>query len=73
MKNYKLVLSESKIIISGLSLLLRENNIIPIVKSGTIPGYNLTLDMDELYVKNLDLKKAKTHIESYQEQIKKRD
>ena len=73
MKNYKLVLSESKIIISGLSLLLKENNIIPIVKSGTIPGYNLTLDMDELYVKNLDLKKAKTYIESYQKQIKKRD
>ena len=71
MKNYKLVLSESKIIISGLSLLLKENNIIPIVKSGTIPGYNLTLDMDELYVKNLDLEKAKTHIESYQKQIKK--
>ena len=73
MKNYKLVLSESKIIISGLSLLLKENNIIPIVKSGTIPGYNLTLDMDELYVRNLDLKKAKKHIESYQKQIKKRD
>ena len=73
MKNYKLVLSESKIIISGLSLLLKENNIIPIVKSGTIPGYNLTLDMDELYVKNLDLKKARKHIESYQKQIKKKD
>ena len=73
MKNYKLVLSESKIIISGLSLLLKENNIIPIVKSGTIPGYNLTLDMDELYVKNTDLKKAGTYIESYKKQIKKRD
>ena len=73
MKNYKLVLSESKIIISGLSLLLKENNITPIVKSGTIPGYNLTLDMDELYVKNLDLEKARTHIESYQKQIKKGD
>ena len=72
MENYKLVLSDSKIIISGLSLLLKENNIIPIVKSGTIPGYNLTLDMDELYVKNLDLEKAKTHIESYRKQIKKR-
>ena len=71
MEKYKLVLSESKIIISGLSFLLKENNIIPIVKSGTIPGYNLTLDMDELYVKNLDLEKAKTHIESYQKQIKK--
>ena len=71
MKNYKLILSESKIIISGLSLLLKENDIIPIVKSGTIPGYNLTLDMDELYVKNLDLKKAKKHIEIYLEEINK--
>ena len=50
MDGYKLVLSESKIIISGLSLLLKQNGVTPIVKSGTIPGYELTLDMDELYV-----------------------
>ena len=53
MDGYKLVLSESKIIISGLSLLLKQNGVTPIVKSGTIPGYELTLDMDELYVNNL--------------------
>ena len=62
MDGYKLVLSESKIIISGLSLLLKQNGVAPIVKSGTIPGYELTLDMDELYVNNLELDKAKkTH------------
>ena len=33
MKDYKLVLSESKIIISGLSLLLKQNGVTPIVKS----------------------------------------
>ena len=71
MKDYSLVLSDSKIIISGLSLLLKDNNIIPVVRSGTISGYNLTLDMDELYVKNLDLKKAKSHIASYKKQIRK--
>ena len=54
MEGYKLVLSESKIIISGLSLLLKQNRVTPIVKSGTIPGYELTLNMDELYVNNLD-------------------
>ena len=49
MKDHTLVLSESKIIISGLSLVLKQNSIIPVVKSGTIPGYELTLDMDEIY------------------------
>ena len=71
MEGYKLVLSESKIIISGLSLLLKQNGVTPIVKSGTIPGYELTLDMDELYVNNLELDKAKKHIEIYIEQINK--
>ena len=71
MDGYKLVLSESKIIISGLSLLLKQNGVTPIVKSGTIPGYELTLDLDELYVNNLELDKAKKHIEIYIEQINK--
>ena len=69
MDGYKLVLSESKIIISGLSLLLKQNGVTPIVKSGTIPGYELTLDMDELYVDNQELDKAKEHIKRYLEQI----
>lgn len=71
MDGYKLVLSESKIIISGLSLLLKQNGVTPIVKSGTIPGYELTLDMDELYVNSLELDKAKKHIKKYLEQINK--
>ena len=71
MDGYKLVLSESKIIISGLSLLLKQNGVTPIVKSGTIPGYELTLDMDELYVDSLELDKAKKHIKRYLEQINK--
>ena len=71
MEGYKLVLSESKIIISGLSLLLKQNGITPIVKSGTIPGYELTLDMDELYVDSIELEKAKKHIKRYLEQINK--
>ena len=69
MVNHTLVLSDSKIIISGLSLLLKQNGITPVVKSGTIPGYELTLDMDELFIKNQDLEKAKTHIEKYKKQI----
>jgi hypothetical protein len=69
MENHTLVLSDSKIIISGLSLLLKQNGITPVVKSGTIPGYELTLDMDELFINNQDLEKAKTHIEKYKKQI----
>lgn len=71
MVNHTLVLSDSKIIISGLSLLLKQNGITPVVKSGTIPGYELTLDMDELFINNQDLEKAKTHIEKYKKQINK--
>jgi hypothetical protein len=52
-------------------LLLKQNGVTPIVKSGTIPGYELTLDMDELYVNNLELDKAKKHIKRYLEQINK--
>ena len=71
MKNYTLVLCESKIIISGLSLLLKENGFTPVVKSGTIPGYDLTLDMDELYVYSKDLEKSKEYIKVYKQQIGK--
>ena len=71
MKRRALVLSDSKIIISGLSLLLKQNGIMPVVKSGTIPGYELTLDMDEIYVDDQDLEKAKKHIEKYIKQINK--
>ena len=71
MKNHTLVLSDSKIIISGLSLLLKQNGVTPVVKSGTIPGYELTLDMDELFVDNRDLEKAKGYIEKYKKQINK--
>ena len=65
MENHTLVLSDSKIIISGLSLLLRQNGVTPVVKSGTIPGYELTLDMDELFIDNSDLVKAERPIERY--------
>ena len=71
MENHTLVLSDSKIIISGLSLLLKQNGVTPIVKSGTIPGYELTLDMDELFVDNRDLEEAKGYIEKYKKQINK--
>jgi|TARA_B100000768_G_scaffold3200_1_gene3953 hypothetical protein len=71
MENHTLVLSDSKIIISGLSLLLKQNGVTPVVKSGTIPGYELTLDMDELFVDNRDLEKAKGYIERYKKQINK--
>ena len=73
MKKHTLVLSDSKIIISGLSLLLKEVGLKPVVKSGTIPGYELTLDMDELFVNDIDLEKAKKHIEKYKERIKRAD
>jgi hypothetical protein len=69
MENHTLVLSDSKIIISGLSLLLKQNGVTPFVKSGTIPGYELTLDMDELFIDNSDLVKAESLIEKYIKQI----
>ena len=71
MENHTLILSDSKIIISGLSLLLKQNGVTPVVKSGTIPGYELTFDMDELFVDNRDLEKAKGYVEEYKKQINK--
>jgi hypothetical protein len=72
MNKHTLVLSDSKIIISGLSLILRQNKIRLVVKSDTIPGYNLSpLNMDELFVNNEDLEKAKPIINSYKKQILK--
>ena len=69
MEDHTLVLSDSKIIISGLSLSLRQNGVTPVLKSGTIPGYELTLDMDELFIDNSDLVKAERLIERYKKQI----
>jgi len=69
MENHTLVLSDSKIIISGLSLLLKQNGVTPFVRSGTIPGYELTLDMDELFIDNSDLVRAESLIEKYIKQI----
>ena len=72
MNKHTLVLSDSKIIISGLSLILRQNKLRVLVKSDTIPGYNLSpLNMDELFVNNEDLEKAKPIINSYKKQILK--
>jgi hypothetical protein len=72
MNNHTLVLSDSKIIISGLSLILRQNKVRVLVKSDTIPGYDLSpLNMDELFVNNEDLEKARPIINSYKKQILK--
>ena len=72
MNKHTLVLSDSKIIISGLSLILRQNKIRLVVKSDTIPGYDLSpLNMDELFVNNEDLEKARPIINSYKKQILK--
>ena len=71
MNGYALVLSDSKIIISGLGLVLKENEIPFLVKSGTIPGYELTVDMDELFIKDKDLDRARPIIVNYKKQIQK--
>ncbi|MCH1547711.1 MAG: hypothetical protein L7S44_04030 [Flavobacteriaceae bacterium] len=72
MNNHTLVLSDSKIIISGLSLILRQNKVRVLVRSDTIPGYDLSpLNMDELFVNNEDLEKARPIINSYKKQILK--
>jgi hypothetical protein len=54
-------------------LLLKENGFTPIVKSGTIPGYDLSLDMDELYVNEEELERSKKYVDVYKRQIEKID
>ena len=69
MEGYTLIMTESRIIISGLSILLRENGIGVRVKSDTIPGYDLSFDVDELFIDDKDLIKATGLVNNYKKRI----
>ena len=49
-EGYVLALNESRIIISRLRSLLEENDVSVRVVSDTIPGYEISFNIDELFV-----------------------
>ena len=49
-EGYVLALKESRIIISRLRSLLEENDVSVRVVSDTIPGYEISFNIDELFV-----------------------
>ena len=64
-----LVLKESRTIISRLRSLLEEKNISVRVVSDTIPGYEISYNIDELFVLKKHLSLAEPIIKEYKKLI----
>lgn len=62
---YVLAFKENRIIVGRLQVLLEEKEVRVIVRSDTLPGYELTYHLDELFVLKADLKKAAPIIDKY--------
>lgn len=69
MDNYKKLFSESNIIISRLKHLLEEENIVCIVKSDKLPGYEITHHTSELFVDVEKFDRANEILAAYQAEI----
>lgn len=63
------VFTESRIIVRRLHQLLDEAEMPSRIKSDTIPGYEITNNIDELFILHKDLEKASPIIEAYKTQI----
>ena len=64
-EGYVLALKESRIIISRLRALLEENDVSVRVVSDTIPGYEISFNIDELFVLKKHLSLAEPIIKEY--------
>lgn len=64
-EGYVLALKESRIIISRLRSLLEENDVSVRVVSDTIPGYEISFNIDELFVLKKHLSLAEPIIKEY--------
>lgn len=62
---YVLVFKENRIIVGRLQMLLEEKEIYVRLKHDTLPGYELTYHVDELFILKKDLDKAGPIIEGY--------
>jgi hypothetical protein len=64
-EGYVLALKESRVIISRLRSLLEENDVSVRVVSDTIPGYEISFNIDELFVLKKHLSLAEPIIKEY--------
>lgn len=67
--NYKKVFTESRIIVQRLASLLEEKGIASLIKSDTLPAYEISNFIDELFVLESDEEKATPIIEDFKNQI----
>ena len=67
---YVLVFKENRIIVGRLQMLLEEEGVSVRLKSDTIPGYELTYHIDELFVLKKDLDRASPVIDEYRSLIR---
>lgn len=63
------VFTGSPLIVRRLRSILEENNIPSISKSDKIVAYEISNNIDDLYVLNLDLEKAKGIVDTYEKEI----
>lgn len=68
-EEYIKVFTESRIIVRRLQQLLEESEIYSRIKSDTIPAYEITNNIDELFILKKDLEAATPIIDAYTTQI----
>ena len=66
---YTKVFTESRIIVNRLAALLGEKGIPTLIKSDTLPAYEISNFIDELFVLESDLEKANPIIRDFKSQI----
>lgn len=59
------VFKENRIVVGRLQMLLEEEEICTRLRSDTIPGYELTYHVDELFILKKDLDRAGPIIKDY--------
>ena len=67
--NYTKVFTESRIIVQRLAGLLEEKGIATLIKSDTLPAYEISNFIDELFVLESDVEKANPIIDDFKSQI----
>lgn len=69
MSDYVKVFSEIPLLVRRLKSILAEENIASITKSDKIVGYEISNNIDDLFVQESDLERASPIIESFKEEI----
>ncbi len=62
---YVCVFKENRIVVGRLQMLLEEEDVYVRLRSDTIPGYELTYHVDELFILKKDMDRAVPIIKNY--------